>query len=240
MQQHLPRVVPPLGDAWLRGALFVSLCAYVWAGGKGTLLVFMGTMVRRDSWFQEGYLVPKLQHGPTNPFKGVKKWQGVQEGALSVVLDESLIAQQLAGLNPGSRGEQIGARTHTSVALVCSLEPSALVLLGWTLVATCACGIRLKIPCISTEMRCYRDCCWFYCTVTQKLLLLVALWWMFLHWEFAPSPASPLSCAQRGQGGCWGWEIDAGAFYRALGGVHRNEARSSLFLPGAWTLRLPF
>lgn len=70
MQQHLPRVVPPLGDAWLRGALFVSLCAYVWAGGKGTLLVFRGTMVRRDICSQEGYLVPKLQHGPTKPFKG--------------------------------------------------------------------------------------------------------------------------------------------------------------------------
>lgn len=67
-------------------------------------------------------------------------------------------------------------------------------------------------------------CCWLCCGgcfCTEK--------------EIAPSPPSPLSCAQRGQGGCRGWEIDAGALYRALGGggVHRNEARSSLFQSGA-------
>lgn len=100
------------------------------------------------------------------------------------------------------RGRCALARTHTSVALVCWLEPSVFVLLGWTVVATCACGIRLKIPRISTETRCYRDCCWFYCTVTQKLLLLlVALCWMFLDWERNSSfPCKPPILCTEGAG----------------------------------------
>lgn len=52
-------------------------------------------------------------------------------------------------------------------------------------------------------------CCWLHCA---------GCFW--IEKEIAPSPASPLSCALRGQGGYWGWEIDAGALYRALGGVH--------------------
>lgn len=70
------------------GELFVLLCAlegmggggYAWAGGKGTLPIFVGTMVSRDIWFWHCSIAPakplKVQTHAKNPRKRLKHYPG--------------------------------------------------------------------------------------------------------------------------------------------------------------------